>query len=77
MHLYIKEPVLSVCKKCGKEILPQNVCHYCGYYKGMEVIDTLKKLTKKERKKKEREIASKERKEKKEKPLTMESLSKK
>jgi len=76
MHLYIQEPILGVCSKCGKKIRPHVVCQYCGYYKGAEVIDVLKELTKKERKKKEKEIAAKEKEEKKTKPLSMEELSK-
>jgi len=59
--------------------LPHTVCFNCGYYKGVKVIDVLKKLTKKEKKLKEKEIAGKE--EKKEekstkKPLSWEELSK-
>jgi len=77
MHLYIKEPILGICPKCGKRVRLHTACEFCGYYKGIEVIDVLKKLTKKERKKKEKEIAAKEREEKKAKPLSMEELSKK
>lgn len=39
------------CAKCGKEIRPHRVCPGCGYYKGKEVVDVLKKLSPKERKK--------------------------
>ncbi|OGZ19925.1 MAG: 50S ribosomal protein L32 [Candidatus Nealsonbacteria bacterium RIFCSPHIGHO2_01_FULL_43_31] len=60
MHLFIKEPALVVCPKCAKPVLPHIACRACGYYKGEEVIDVLKKLTKKERKQKEKEIAAKE-----------------
>jgi len=49
---------LSVCPKCGKPVLPHRVCLSCGYYKGVEVIDTLTKLNKKERKAKEKEMAA-------------------
>jgi len=35
------------------------VCENCGFYKGREIVDVLKKLTKKERKEKEKELASK------------------
>ena len=56
MHLYIEEPTLAVCKKCGKPVLPHTVCQNCGHYKGVEVIDVMKKLTKKEQKKKAKEI---------------------
>ena len=77
-HIFIKEPTLTKCPKCGKPVLPHTVCLHCGYYKGNEVIDVLKKLTKKERKKKEKELEAKEKQgEKKEKALTMEEMSKK
>lgn len=77
MHLYIKGAVLTVCPKCGKKVRPYSVCQHCGYYKGREVIDILKKLTKKERKKRQKEIAAKGKEEKEAKPLNMEELSKK
>ena len=51
---------MSVCHKCGKKVLPHAVCQNCGYYKGVEVIDVMKKLTKKEKKQKEREMKAKE-----------------
>jgi len=34
------------------------MCENCGFYKGREVVDVLKKLTKKERKAKEKELAA-------------------
>jgi len=70
----LKSPGLTVCPKCGKPVLPHTLCKNCGFYKGREVIDVLKDLTKKERKRKEREMQEKE---KAQKPLTMEELSKK
>ncbi len=60
MHIFLKTPFLAKCQKCAKLILPHQVCPYCGYYKGVEAIDVLKKLTKKERKRKEKEMAAKE-----------------
>lgn len=80
MHLFLKAPVLSICGKCGKEILPHTTCLNCGYYKGREVVDVLKKLDRKEKKKREKEMNAKEKEEKggeKEKSLTWEGLSKK
>ncbi len=73
-HISIKAPKLTTCSKCGKPVLGHTLCQNCGYYKGMEVIDTMKKLTKKEKKAKAKEI--KENEEQKEKPITMEDLSK-
>ncbi|OHA65026.1 MAG: 50S ribosomal protein L32 [Candidatus Wildermuthbacteria bacterium RIFCSPHIGHO2_01_FULL_47_27] len=78
MHQYIKPVSLSSCRKCGKPVLPHTVCRNCGYYKGTEVIDVMKKLTKKEQKRRKREMAAKEKEEgKREKSLNMEELSRK
>ena len=80
MHFFTKKPSITVCLKCGKPVLPHTVCQNCGYYKEKEIINVLEKLTKKERKKREKEMASKEKTEgggEKTKPLTIEELSKK
>jgi len=34
---------LQKCPKCGTFITPHRVCSKCGYYKGREVINVLKK----------------------------------
>lgn len=73
MHRLIKHPVLALCPKCSKVVRPHTVCLNCGFYKGREVINVLEKLSKKDRKKREKEIAGKEA----EKPLSAEELSKK
>ncbi|MEK7664085.1 MAG: 50S ribosomal protein L32 [Patescibacteria group bacterium] len=77
MHIFIAPAVLITCKKCGKPVRPHTVCPHCGYYKGREVVNILGKLTKKEKKQKEREIAKVEKEQKKESSLSMEELSKK
>jgi large subunit ribosomal protein L32 len=77
MHIFLKEPSLILCPKCKKPTKAHIVCLNCGYYKGKEEVDVLKKLTKKERKKREKEIKEKEREEKRERPLTWEEMSKK
>jgi large subunit ribosomal protein L32 len=76
-NIFLTPPALTICPKCKKPVLPHTVCFNCGYYKGVEVIDVLKKLTRKERKQKEKEIAVKEEKEEKtgKKPLSWEELS--
>jgi len=56
----LKRPELSVCPKCQKPVRPHTVCQSCGYYKGEEIIDVMKKLTKKERKQREKEIKARE-----------------
>ena len=77
MHLFLKGPVLSLCQKCSKEVLPHTVCWNCGYYKGREVVNVLAKLDKKERRQREKEMKMKEKEETEEKPLTWQELSKK
>lgn len=77
MHIFLKQPALVVCPKCGKKVLPHTVCLNCGFYKGREIINVLEKLAKKERKKREKEMAAKKKEGGKAKSLTMEELSKK
>lgn len=77
MHIYLRMPQTTVCPKCGKPVFPHTVCKNCGYYKGREVLDVMKKLSKKERKRREKEIRAKEREERRERPLSWEELSKK
>lgn len=78
MHIYLSKPCLVPCPKCKKPTRPHSVCLNCGYYKGKMVIDVLQKLSKKERKAKEKEITAKEeKKETKKKPLSWEGLSRK
>lgn len=44
------EPVKTqTCPKCGKEKLSHRACPHCGFYKGNEVVNTLKKVTKKQK----------------------------
>jgi len=40
----------QVCPKCGSSKLPHQICKNCGYYKGKEIINTLKKTEKKKKK---------------------------
>lgn len=75
MHLYLRQVVLGVCPKCGKKVLPHTICWNCGYYKGEKVVDVMKKLNKKEKKQKEKEIADKNKETEKKEPLSMEKLS--
>lgn len=59
MHIFLKKPTTVKCPKCGAFTLPHTVCQNCGFYRGVEYIDVLAKLTKKERKQREKEIAAK------------------
>lgn len=53
MHLFLKNPKTGKCPKCGKDLKPHIACPSCGFYKGVEVVNVLKKLDRKERKAKE------------------------
>lgn len=33
----------QTCTKCGKEKLSHRVCPHCGFYKGNEIVNTIKK----------------------------------
>lgn len=46
-ELRLKTKKLVACGNCQAKILPHRVCPQCGFYKGREVINTLKKLKKK------------------------------
>jgi len=50
-HLALKPKNLAKCSHCGKMIMPHNVCKFCGYYKGIEVVNVLAKELKKSEKK--------------------------
>lgn len=76
-HHALRPEVLVRCPKCGEPKVPHRVCLNCGTYKGREVINVFKKLTKKEKKAKEKELARKEAEEKAAKPLDAAELSKK
>jgi large subunit ribosomal protein L32 len=56
MHKYIKGISLNVCPKCKKPILSHTVCKNCGHYKGVEAVNVLANLTKKDKKVREQEI---------------------
>lgn len=64
MNIFLAKPSLSKCSKCGVPVMLHTVCRNCGYYKGVEHINVLEKLSKKEKKLKEKELAAKEAQEK-------------
>ncbi|MFC1756680.1 50S ribosomal protein L32 [Patescibacteria group bacterium] len=72
-HHGLKKTILSLCGKCGETKLSHKACVNCGTYKKRSVLDVLKKLTKKEKKRKEKELSEQESK----KELSAEDLSKK
>jgi len=76
-HHALKKVTLGLCLHCKEPVLPHTVCRNCGYYKGRQIIDVLKKLDKKEKKEKTKELEAQEKEAKQNKPLDMASLSKK
>jgi len=46
----IKPVKTMTCPKCGKAKLSHKACGYCGFYKGKEVVNTLKKKVGKKKK---------------------------
>ena len=67
---------IGKCLKCGQDKLGHYVCENCGTYKGREVIDVLARLTKKEKKKKEKELAGQQASHGEEKAMSASELSK-
>lgn len=49
-HLALKGRSLSKCEHCSKMIMPHQVCKFCGFYKGREVINVLARELKKHEK---------------------------
>ena len=76
-HHALKGVKLLNCKKCGEPVLPHTACLGCGTYKDREVVDILAKLTKKQRKEKEKEMKAKEETAAAKKPLDAANLSSK
>jgi large subunit ribosomal protein L32 len=37
-HDHLRRPFLGACPKCGQPTLRHQICGYCGYYRGLEVI---------------------------------------
>jgi large subunit ribosomal protein L32 len=77
-HLKMKPVKLSKCPKCGEPILAHHYCSACGFYNGKEAFDVLAKLTKREKKRVQKEQQEKEKtQQKKGKGLNMGEMSKK
>jgi len=77
LHIFLKKPTVTKCSKCGKMIPPHTACSFCGYYKGRQIIDVLAKLTKREKKEKEKKMKNEEKVAKEKKALNLQKLSKK
>jgi large subunit ribosomal protein L32 len=50
-HLALKPAQLTACSHCKKMIKPHQVCKFCGFYKGREVVNVLARELKKKEKK--------------------------
>ncbi len=59
-HLALRKKNFTYCGNCKEQIMPHQICRNCGYFKGKQIIDVFKKLSKKEKKKKEKELAEKQ-----------------
>lgn len=51
VHHAIKPKKLVACTNCKEKIPSHVACPKCGYYKGKEVVDTMKRINKKAKKK--------------------------
>ncbi len=49
-HLALKGRALTKCAHCGKMIMAHQVCKFCGFYKGREVVNVLARELKKREK---------------------------
>ncbi len=55
-NIFIKPKMTVICKNCKKDILPHIVCNFCGFYKGKEIINVLKRIQKIDKKKKKEKL---------------------
>ena len=55
-HLALKKSNLIACPKCKAAVRPHQYCANCGFYKGKEVIDVLARLSKKEKRTRQKEL---------------------
>lgn len=60
VHIFLKEPALVLCTKCGKPTRPHTMCQNCGTYRGKEVVNVLSKFTGKQKKEKAKELEKQE-----------------
>lgn len=51
-HHALKAKVFTTCTNCGEQKETHIVCKKCGFYRGRKVIDVVKKVEKKQAKKK-------------------------
>lgn len=51
-HHALKAKTFTVCSNCGEKKETHIMCKKCGFYRGRQVIDVVKKVEKKQSKKK-------------------------
>lgn len=51
-HHALKSAAFATCSHCGAQRVPHTVCTACGYYRGRQVLDLVKKVEKKQTKSK-------------------------
>ncbi len=61
-HMALRATKFAACPKCHSLMAPHRVCANCGYFKGKEMIDVMKKANKKEQKRREKVLGQTEKK---------------
>ena len=56
-HHAIKATSFAKCSNCAEPKLRHTVCSACGFYRGMKVLDLVKKIEKKQKKAKAKKVA--------------------
>ena len=59
VHIFLKPVDLMICPQCNRLKKSHIVCLSCGFYKGKEVIDVIKKLKIKDQKTKNKKQEAK------------------
>ncbi len=58
-HHALSATAFAKCDNCGVSKKRHTVCSSCGFYRGMKVIDLVKKMEKKQKKEKAKKAAAK------------------
>ncbi len=49
-HFALAKPASNKCTHCGKTKAPHHACPHCGFYRGREVVNTIKRASKSSKK---------------------------